>query len=119
MLITVGTGLGTAVFHNGVLVPNTELGHIEIDGQDAEDLATSRVKKQLGLDNDAWAARLSVYLQRLEALLWPDAPTRPWPERIRRMRAFVRSLTEPGRKAHRQPEDRLNAAFRLGSSALL
>lgn len=71
-MLTIGTGLGTAVFNNGVLLPNTELGHIEIDGVDAEDRASSRVKKAEGLSTEVWAKRLEHYLHRIEELLSPD-----------------------------------------------
>lgn len=71
-MLTIGTGLGTAVFNDGVLLPNTELGHIEIDGVDAEDRASNRAKKAEGLSTDVWAKRLERYLQRIEELLSPD-----------------------------------------------
>jgi polyphosphate glucokinase len=72
LLVTVGTGLGTALFNDGRLVPNTEFGHIEIAGVDAEERASARAKKAAKLSMKAWAKRLSIYLQHLEALLSPD-----------------------------------------------
>ena len=72
LLVTIGTGLGNAVFVNGHLLPNTEFGHIEIDGKDAELLASDAVRKEHNLSWKEWAARLDHYLLRLEALLWPD-----------------------------------------------
>jgi len=72
LLVTIGTGLGSAVFVNGHLVPNTELGHIEIGGRDAELLASDAVRKEHKLSWKLWAAHLDHYLLRLEALLWPD-----------------------------------------------
>ncbi len=71
-MLTIGTGFGTAIFNDGVLLPNVELGHIEIDGVDAERLATSRAKKKQKLSRKAWAKRLEQYLNRLEDLVWPD-----------------------------------------------
>lgn len=71
-MLTIGTGLGTAVFNDGVLLPNTELGHIEIDGVDAEDRASSRARRGEGLSLEVWAKRLEHYLHRIEELLSPD-----------------------------------------------
>lgn len=72
VLTTLGTGIGTALLVDGHLVPNTELGHIEIEGHDAETRAADSVREREGLDLEEWAARLQVYYSRLEALLWPD-----------------------------------------------
>ncbi len=71
-IVTVGTGLGTALFTDGVLVPNTELGHIEMDGQDAEWLAADSARKRENLKWKGWARRFNRYLERIEALFWPD-----------------------------------------------
>jgi len=71
-IITIGTGLGTAVFTDGVLVPNTELGHIEMDGEDAEFQASDAARKRDGLKWKEWAVRFDRYLNRLDALFWPD-----------------------------------------------
>jgi len=71
-MLTIGTGLGTAVFNGGELVPNTELGHLEIDGADAEDLASSRAMETENLPMDVWAKRLERYLGYIEDLLSPD-----------------------------------------------
>ena len=71
-MLTIGTGFGTAIFHDGKLLPNIELGHIEMDGVDAEELATSRAKKALGLSTEVWAERLERYLQRIEDMISPD-----------------------------------------------
>jgi polyphosphate glucokinase len=71
VMVTLGTGIGTALFVDGTLVPNSELGHIEIAGEDAERLAAARVRDELDLDWPAYAARVSIYLQRLHALIWP------------------------------------------------
>jgi polyphosphate glucokinase len=72
MMVTLGTGIGTAIVYRGVLIPNSELGHIEIDGQDAEDRAAASVKEKQGLSYKEWIPRLQRYLERLEALMWPD-----------------------------------------------
>lgn len=72
ILTTLGTGIGSAVIHDGVLVPNSELGHLEIDGHDAESRAAASVKKAEGLSWEEWAQRLSRYYQVLESLTWPD-----------------------------------------------
>jgi polyphosphate glucokinase len=72
MIITLGTGIGTAIFSDGVLVPNTELGHITINGEDAETRAADSARKREDLSWDDWAKRVDVYLRELERLFWPD-----------------------------------------------
>ena len=72
VMTTLGTGIGTAVFNEGVLVPNSELGHIIVDGHDAETRAASSVKTREGLSYAEWAERLQQYYRALEDLLWPD-----------------------------------------------
>lgn len=72
LLITLGTGIGTALFVNGQLIPNTELGHIEIDGVDAERRAATVVREREGLSWAEWGERVNTYLQRIEFLLSPD-----------------------------------------------
>jgi polyphosphate glucokinase len=72
MMVTIGTGLGTALFVDGQLVPNTELGHIEIDGRDAETRASERAREVKGLSWKKWGRRLDGYFQKLEALFSPD-----------------------------------------------
>lgn len=72
ILTTLGTGIGTAIFNRGVLVPNSELGHLEVDGVDAETVAASSVKTREDLSYAEWAARLQRYYTALENLLWPD-----------------------------------------------
>ncbi|MFC6012595.1 polyphosphate--glucose phosphotransferase [Nocardia lasii] len=71
LLLTFGTGIGSALLYSGVLVPNSELGHLEIDGADAEDLAAASVKDNEGLDYAQWAQRVSRVLSRIEDLFWP------------------------------------------------
>jgi polyphosphate glucokinase len=72
LLVTIGTGLGTSVFIDGHLLPNTEFGHIEIDCEDAELMASDAARKEHGLSWKNWTARFDNYLLRLEALFWPD-----------------------------------------------
>jgi polyphosphate glucokinase len=72
MLITVGTGLGSALFRNGVLVPNTELGHLRLKGEVAEKYASAAARKRLELSYKKWAKRFDRYLHRLQELFWPD-----------------------------------------------
>jgi polyphosphate glucokinase len=71
-LLTLGTGIGSALFLDGVLMPNTELGHLEIDGQDAETKTAEAAREREGLTWEHWARRVSKYLRHFEALLWPD-----------------------------------------------
>ncbi len=72
VVVTLGTGIGTALFMDGRLVPNTELGHIEMGGRDAETYAAADVRKKQDLKWDEWSHRLDEYLHMMEALLWPD-----------------------------------------------
>src|ERR1700681_1634775 len=72
IMLTFGTGIGTALFADGKLFPNTELGHLELNGFDAEEWASARIRTQLGLDWPAWIERVNAYLKRIHALLWPD-----------------------------------------------
>lgn len=72
MMITVGTGIGTALFVQGRLVPNTELGHLEMRGRDAEKLISEPARKRRGLSWAKWGGRFSRYLGALENLLWPE-----------------------------------------------
>jgi polyphosphate glucokinase len=72
VIITLGTGIGFALFNNGVLLPNTELGHIEIKGKDAEDRASARVRDESDVSWKKWGKRVDEYLDHIDALLWPD-----------------------------------------------
>ena len=72
LMITLGTGLGSALFRDGRLIPNTELGHLLINGQVAEHYASAAIKRQQQLSYRSWANRLDRYLQRLNELFWPD-----------------------------------------------
>src|SRR5215468_7699438 len=72
LMITLGTGIGTALFVNKTLVPNTELGHVELDGRDAEKRASERARIEKELSWKQWSKRVDHYLNYLERLLWPD-----------------------------------------------
>ena len=72
LVTTLGTGIGSALLYDGVLVPNTELGHLEIDGHEAEHRASSSVKDDKNLSWQEWAERLQRYYSHVEDLLWPD-----------------------------------------------
>lgn len=72
ILTTLGTGIGSAIIHRGVLIPNAELGHLELDGYDAEKRAASSVKDKEGLSYKDWALRLQRYYSHVEMLFSPD-----------------------------------------------
>lgn len=72
VVVTLGTGIGTAVFTDGTLVPNTELGHLEIRGKPAERRAADSVRRRRGLSWKEWARRVDEYLGVLHRLLGPD-----------------------------------------------
>ena len=72
LLLTFGTGIGSALFWNGELVPNTELGHLELAGHDAEDRAAASARERQDLSWHDWAKRVRKYLHHLEALFTPD-----------------------------------------------
>lgn len=72
LMLTLGTGIGSALFVDGTLVPNTELGHLEIGGKKAEARAAASVRERENLSWEAWAARLATYLDHVEGLFWPD-----------------------------------------------
>jgi polyphosphate glucokinase len=71
-MATLGTGIGSALIVDGTLVPNTELGHLELDGKDAEKRAADSIRDAEGLSWEQWAKRLTRYFSAIEALLWPD-----------------------------------------------
>jgi polyphosphate glucokinase len=68
--VTLGTGIGTAVFNDGALVPNSEYGHLMIDGTEAEALASGQARNSLSWEH--WVRHLEIVLRRLERLVWPD-----------------------------------------------
>lgn len=72
LMVTLGTGIGSALFVNGQLLPNSELGHIEIDGVDAEKNAATVIRERNGWSWEEWGKRVNKYLQTIEFLLSPD-----------------------------------------------
>lgn len=72
VLLTLGTGIGSALIHDGVLVPNTELGHLEVRGKDAERRAASSVREDEDLSWHDWAHRLQEVIRVIDRLFWPD-----------------------------------------------
>jgi polyphosphate glucokinase len=72
VMTTLGTGIGSALFYNGVLIPNSELGHLEIDGVDYETRASFAAMERDSLSFEEWAERLQIYYSTLEKLFTPD-----------------------------------------------
>lgn len=72
IMTTLGTGIGSAIIYRGVLIPNAELGHVELDGHDAETRAASSVKDREGLSYPEYAERLQRYYSYLELIFSPD-----------------------------------------------
>jgi len=72
IIVTIGTGLGTALFTDGILFPNTDLGHIEMDGEDAEKLASGAARERGNLSWRKWGKQFNQYLTAMEKLFWPD-----------------------------------------------
>jgi polyphosphate glucokinase len=72
IMLTFGTGIGSALLMDGVLVPNTELGHLELDGHDAESRAAASVRDEHGMSYKEWAQRVNHYMQHVERLFSPD-----------------------------------------------
>jgi polyphosphate glucokinase len=72
VLLTLGTGIGSALLYNGVLVPNTEMGHIQVRGKDAEHRAAASVREVHDLSWHHWAERLQEVIEVIDRLFWPD-----------------------------------------------
>jgi polyphosphate glucokinase len=72
IVLTFGTGIGSAIFMDGGLVPNSEFGHVEWQGTDAEYVASARVRTELKLDLPSWVERVNGYLDYMNRLFWPD-----------------------------------------------
>lgn len=72
ILLTFGTGIGSAVIHNGMLLPNTEFGHIEVEGKEAEHRAASSVKERKGWKFRRWTKEVSKVLVAVENAMWPE-----------------------------------------------
>ncbi|MGH7820019.1 MAG: polyphosphate--glucose phosphotransferase, partial [Candidatus Binatia bacterium] len=71
-MLTLGTGIGSAIFNDGVLLPNTELGHLRVRGKDAEERASDRAREERDWSWNRWARHVNEYLLRLEELFFPD-----------------------------------------------
>ncbi len=72
VLLTFGTGIGSAVIHNGVLLPNTEFGHLEVGGKEAEHRAASSIKEKKGWSYERWTEEVTRVLIAVENAIWPD-----------------------------------------------
>lgn len=72
IMTTLGTGIGSALIYNGVLIPNAELGHLEVDGNDAETQASAVVRERENLSYATWAKRLQRYYEHVEMLFTPE-----------------------------------------------
>ncbi|WP_370894629.1 polyphosphate--glucose phosphotransferase [Janibacter sp. GXQ6167] len=72
IVTTLGTGIGTALIYNGALIPNSEFGHLEIDGRGAETVAAASAHEREELSWQEWAERLQRYYSEMEKLFWPD-----------------------------------------------
>jgi polyphosphate glucokinase len=72
LVVTLGTGIGSALVMDGNLVPNTELGHLIVEGHDAETRASDAARDREDLSWEKWAKRLTTYFKAVEDLLWPD-----------------------------------------------
>ena len=72
IILTLGTGIGSAFFMDGKLIPNTEFGHLKIRGKDAEDRASDRIRQEKGYSWEKWGKRLSEYFQYMEFLFTPN-----------------------------------------------
>lgn len=72
IMLTLGTGIGTAIFSDGHLLPNTEFGHLEMNGKDAEHRASDAARQKDDLSWKKYAKRLNRYLITMEKLFWPD-----------------------------------------------
>lgn len=72
LFLTLGTGIGSALFLDGVLIPNLEFGHMELNGDDAEKYASAVVRERKNLSWKQYAKRLQEYLRKMESLFWPD-----------------------------------------------
>ena len=72
LVLTFGTGIGSGVFSEGVLVPNTELGHMVIDGAEAETTASAKAQEEGPLTFPEWTNRVNRFLAAVESILWPD-----------------------------------------------
>ena len=72
VLLTFGTGIGSAVIYNGVLLPNTEFGHLQVDGKEAEHRAASSIKERKDWSYERWTEEVTKVLVVVENAIWPD-----------------------------------------------
>jgi len=72
IMLTLGTGIGSAIFYHGVLLPNAEFGHVELNGMDAEHYASDAARQREDLSWKKYAKRLDLYLKMMERLFWPN-----------------------------------------------
>ena len=72
IMVTLGTGIGSAIFYGGVLLPNTEFGHAQLNGMDAETYASDAARQREDLSWKKYAKRLDLYLKMMERLFWPN-----------------------------------------------
>jgi polyphosphate glucokinase len=72
ILLTFGTGIGSALIHNGLLLPNTEFGHLEVGGKEAEHRAASSVKERKNWSYERWTQEVTMVLVAIENAIWPD-----------------------------------------------
>jgi polyphosphate glucokinase len=72
ILLTFGTGIGSAVIHNGTLIPNTEFGHVDVGGKEAEHRAASSVRDRKGWSYEKWTKQVTKVLIAIENVMWPD-----------------------------------------------
>lgn len=72
LMLTLGTGIGSAIFVDGHLLPNVEFGHLEVNGKEAEKRASAAVKDDKKLSWEEWGGRLNEYFQHVEGLIYPD-----------------------------------------------
>ena len=123
LMLTFGTGIGSALFIDGVLVPNTEFGHIEVDGEDGEKRASAAAREREDLSYAKWAKRVDRYLDVLEAGVWPDLiivgggvskKAEKWVPLL-----TTRTPVVPGRTAERRRHRRRRAGRRRASRSVI
>ncbi|MDA0378711.1 MAG: ROK family protein [Bacteroidetes bacterium] len=109
--ITVGTGIGSAMFYNQQLIPNTELGHLRLKGMAAEEYASNRVREQEGLTWKKWARRFQKYLDRIEFLFAPDTIIISRPAKVAEYWSYLST------RAELRPAELENEAGIIGAAA--
>ena len=112
LVLTIGTGIGSALFIDGRLVPNTELGHLELRGKDAETRVSGASRERRTIGWKRWSREFDEYLDRMEAYLWPDLIILGGGV-SKEMARFEKSLTS---RAPVRPAIHLNAAGIIGAA---